>query len=453
MEPIEQEYLKLIGAKKNLYQYWKLLAVDNGTYAESEHIKTLAHYSQKFAEGDIKRLIIVMPPRHGKSTMMQYMLSWTLSKDPEKSVMLLSYNDDFASEQGAKCRAIFDHPQHKRIFPNQKFLKDRYGEFSIGKSDGSPNFMSGGAGTAITGRGADRIVIDDPIKDSVEAASSSRKLTLINWFREVVVTRLVPGGGICLCMTRWAYDDLAGFLMEEYPDEWTVVHMPAINEDGEALWPGRFPIEELEKIRKELGERSFSALYQGRPTPESGAMFNREWFDIMDRPPNDWVEKKRIRFWDLAASKKGDYCTGVMMRIFNNGHVFVEDVYNEQVTPFEAEQAIFRLAHEDKCPIGIEEEGGSASKILLDNYKRELMQYGVMTIKPKKGENKEIRAYPFATACENGMVHIKKATWNERFLKEFCEFPLGKHDDMVDSTSHAFNALANSRRRNRVCLV
>lgn len=456
---LAEEFKKLYKAKTDLYNYWKLLAVDEGMmkYSEAEHIKILADYAQRFTEGKIKRLMVIMPPRHGKSTMMShFMPAWYISNNPEKSLVLLSYGKDFASEQGAKCRVLFDHPEHKRIFSNQKFEVDRYGEFSIGKSDGSMNFASGGPGTPLTGRGADLIVIDDPIKDDMEAQSVAHKTALLEWYRKVVVTRLVPGGGICLCMTRWAYDDLAGTLLEQNPDEWEVLHMPAIDKDGNPLWPGRYGIDELMAIREEIGERAFSAMYQGEPASDEGAFFRRDWFNLIQRVPSDWKETSAIRFWDLAASKKanGDFLSGTLMSLYHNGNVVIKDIFHKQVTPFEAMESIKNLAEEDEVPIGIEQEGGAAAGMLLKTLQDDLRMYGVRTIKPKAGETKPRRANPLAIAAENGAVYMLPGKWNEPFIKELMEFPLGKNDDMVDSTSYAFLMLSGKpRRRNRAWLV
>ena len=449
----EEEFRKLYGAKTRLYDYWKLMTIGSGQrFVDGKHIQILADTAQQFIEGKIKRLMVIMPPRHSKSTMMSFFTpAFYISNNPEKSVMVLSYNDDFASEQGAKCRALFDEPTHKRIFPNQKFTIDRKGEFSIGKSDGSMNFMSGGAGTAITGRGADLIIIDDPIKDSIDASSESRKKQLLQWYKEVVVTRLSPNGGICLCMTRWSFDDLAGSLQEENPDDWTILHMPAIDDDGNPLWPERYSLEALNIIKNELGDRSWNALYQGRPAPAEGAYFHYDWFDMYDRVPSDYVEESRIRFWDLSAMKGGDYCTGFLLAKYTNGHYIVLDIYNANSDPKGAKGAIDMYVKIDKCRIGVEQEGGSASVILIEDMEKLYEQYGVLKIKPKKGESKAQRAGPYALACNQGRVHLLRGRWNEVYLKQLCEFPFAKHDDMVDAGAHAFNCLAGPNKRKNRC--
>jgi hypothetical protein len=449
----EKEFAKLYEASNHLYNYWKLMTIESGQgFVDGKHIKILTDTAQEFTEGKIKRLMVIMPPRHSKSTIMSFFTpAWFISKNPEKSVMVLSYNDDFASEQGSKCRALFNERTHKRVFPGQSFKVDRKGEFSIGKSDGSMNFMSGGAGTAITGRGADLIIIDDPIKDSMDASSESRKKQLLQWYKEVVVTRLSPNGGICLCMTRWSFDDLAGSLLEENGEEWTVLHMPAIDDKGNALWPERYPLDALKAIKVDLGERSWNALYQGRPAPAEGAYFNYAWFDIYDRVPADYIEDSRIRFWDLSAMKGGDYCTGFLLVKYTNGHYIVHDVYNENTNPDGAMGAVDVHVRTDKCRIGFEQEGGSASLILIDGLEKKYEKYGVIKVKPKKGESKIVRIGPYALACNQGRVHLLRGAWNEPYLKQICEFPLGKHDDMVDSGGHAFNCLAGPKKRKNRC--
>ncbi len=250
--------------------------------------------------------------------------------------------------------------------------------------------------------------------------------------------------------TRWHEDDLPGWLMAEAKgggDQWDVLNLPALavendplgRQPGEALWPERYPAERLVEIRKALGEYWFSALYQGRPTPRSGGMFQREWMGIVEVAP---VASNRVRFWDMASSPKGDYTVGVKMARTTAGVFHVEDVVRGRWTPHERDAVILQTAQLDgkATQIWIEQEPGSAGVSVIAVMVRMLAGYVI------RGEratgDKSTRAGPMAAQCEAGNVKLVAGAWNRDYIEELTLFPFGQHDDCVDASSGAFNKLA-----------
>ena len=439
---VEDEFLRLAGMRESFRSYVREVALSRPGYVDGEHIHLICDTVQAFLEGDARGLIVTMPPRHMKSTILSECLpAWLISKDPaHREVIVASYDQAQADKMSRACRAIFDEPAHRRAFPGQAFAVDSVREWMLaGKVNSRPSFISAGVGVGITGSGADLAIVDDPVKDAASAASAKARDTVSDWYRWVLESRLSPGGKRLVVMTRWHHDDLVGRLLRDDPDGWQLLHLPAISDAGEALWPERYSIDELELKRRALGSRAFEAQYQGRPTPLMGGMFRREWVRDGRPLPEDAV---RVRYWDKAATHAGgDWTVGTLMA--RRGEEYcIEDVVRIQGSPYEVESLILRTAERDgrQVRIRMEQEPGSSGADVIAHYSRLLRGWA---FRPDKVTGaKAIRAEALAAAMEAGAVTVCGGSWRRDWEDELTEFPLGAHDDQVDSASGAFNHLA-----------
>ena len=252
--------------------------IEESTFKDAQHHRAIALALEKVAKGKIKRLIVTLPPRHGKSEMIsRRFIPWLMGKDPYKSIIFATYNEDFAQDFGSDCRAIMETPQFKQVFPGFSFRQGGASKSRVQTENGGMAVFVGRGGS-ITGRGGDVLVVDDPIKDSVEAMSPTLRENLWNWFTQVFMTRLMTEKSkVVIVTTRWHEDDLVGRLTdpsnpkftEEECAKWKIINLPAFAGDndplkraeGEVLWPERFNIDFLEAQRN-LDPRGFSSLYQ-----------------------------------------------------------------------------------------------------------------------------------------------------------------------------------------------
>jgi predicted phage terminase large subunit-like protein len=400
------------------------------------------------------RLILTVPPRHGKSELTsKYFPAWFLGHYPHKRVILASYEASFAAEWGRKARDILEEHGANLFGVNVSRKSSAADRWGIEGHDGG--MMTAGVGGPITGKGADLLIIDDPVKNYEEAHSETYREKTMDWFTSTAYTRLEPGGSVILIQTRWHQDDLAGRLLRDFADDWTLIRFPALAEDadplgraqGEPLWPERYDREKLLEIKKILGSYQFSALFQQTPTPDEGDFFRRAWLPIHQEAPSKF--KKLIRAWDKAATDKGgDYSAGVLLGMDNDTNFWILDAIRGQWSSGERERVIVQTAHLDsqigKVDIWIEQEPGSSGKESAEATIKRLAGYPVYAEKVT-GE-KETRARPLASQAEAGNVRVKAGLWNREFIDELCVFPHGEYDDQVDGASLAFNKAALHRK-------
>lgn len=436
-------------------------------YHVPEHIHYTDELLQRLVTRELRRsgyagLIIEEPPRHGKSELCShYFPAWYLGAFPDERVVLCSYEADFAATWGRKARNtlerygpdLFNTVVNRRSSAADRWEIENY----------AGGMITAGVGGAITGRGADVLIIDDPVKNAQEANSKVIRDRTWEWYQSTARTRLEPNGVILLIMTRWHEDDLAGRLIAEaetdpLADKFLRVTLPAIAEandplnraPGEALWPERYNLEELHKIEASVGSYVWSALFQQRPAPKSGGMFDRERFHLVSHAPR--LVKKRVRFWDFAATdakrnSDADYTVGVRMSVDHEKRVYVEDVRRIRGTPRKVQELFRMTCRLDgfQTKVRIEKERGSAGTHVVDTYSRMMAGYDVKGIFPSG--DKEVRAGPYSAAVERGDVFLVEAPWNEEFLQEHESFPFGRHDDQVDAASHAFAFLLGKGSR------
>lgn len=411
-----------------------------------KYLLKIRQHLNKVTEGTTKRLMLFLPPRHGKSEMVTVRYpAWMIERDPTRRVIVGSYNQTLADKFSRKTRRI-------AIERGVALSKDRTAVADWETTQGG-GLRSIGVGGGITGHGANLIVIDDPVKSREESSSQVYRDKVYDWYTDDLYTRLEPGGSIILIMTRWHEDDLAGrILNSEDGENWEVINLPAIAEEndqlgrevGEPLCPDRYDLKELRKIRIVLG-RSWWALYQQRPQEQEGEMFKRSWFEMVTTTPE---EMQRVRYWDKAATQDdGDYTVGTLMGYDEKTELFyVEDIVRGQWATTKRDGIIRDTAKQDYKRYGgtvktwWEEEGGSSGKdASAATYK---LLTGFPCEHDKVTGSKEVRAEPFAAQCGAGNVKYLKGILFDNWINELATFPNGTYDDQVDSASGAFNKLA-----------
>ena len=444
-EELREVVCRMWDTRTRLYGYVRHTVIEHRDgWTDGAHICLMCDTIQAFLEGSEKEtLIITMPPRHMKSTVVSNALpAWWLSNHPQGEVIMASYALSLARNNARACRDLFENEWHKRAFPNQTFVVDQADGFQFaGKHNGRPNLIAAGTGGPITGSGADLFIIDDPVKDAMEAESVTYRDRVYEWYKMVVESRLSPGGKKVICMTRWHHEDLVGCILRDDADSCEVLHMPAIDDEGRALWPERYPVPALERKKAVLGSRQFEAQYQGRPTPLEGGLIKSAW---LTRGPVLGLDAIRCRYWDKAATHgDGDWTVGVLISMLD-GQYCIEDVVRIQGSPKEVQDTIRRTAEKDGYDVRIrmEQEGGSSGVEVIDTYARHiLLGYDFRGDKPTG--SKEVRAGPMIAALENGNLWLAEASWNRELIDEFVQFPLGAHDDQVDAVSGAFRELSS----------
>jgi predicted phage terminase large subunit-like protein len=406
------------------------------------------------------RLIVTMPPRHGKSMLCSEVLpAWFLGWNPDARVMLGSYEANFAASWGRKARRILE--EWGWLFGVSVSKDSSAAErWDIAGREGG--MQTAGIGGAFTGKGADLMIVDDPVKGYEQAHSETWRNKTWDWFLADAYTRLSPTGVVIVIQTRWHEDDLTGRLIEDAKnggEQYKIVNLPAIAEEndglgrlpGEALWPARYPLEKLATIRRTLGSYRWNSLYQQHPQPMEGGMFKREWFQIANGIPLG--SGKAVRYWDLAATQNdGDYsASGVVTEI--DGIFYIDKVVRGQWSSLERQKITDAVASMDRDLFGhdlvtwLPQDPAAAGKQVAELESRRLASQGFAVKYELVSGKKEVRAMPFAAACEAGIVRLVKGKWNHDFIEEFCAFPTGSHDDMVDAICSAFNKVAKPRQR------
>lgn len=379
--------------------------------------------------------MINMPPRHGKSELASRRFpAWFLGLNPEKSVIAASYNSDLATDFGRQVRNIVGSPEYGHLFEATLAEDSRAANrWSTAQGGG---YVAAGVGTAITGRGADILLIDDPLKDREEADSELQRQKIWDWYTSTAYTRLAPGGRIIVIQTRWHEDDLSGRLLVDEArggDKWERLELPAINDAGEALWPEFYPLNVLERYRNVLPSRDWSALYQQRPTPDEGDYFKREWFRFYETLPS------HLRIYgasDYAVTAKGgDYTVHIVAGIDPDDNLYVVDVWRSQAESHVWVEEYINLIHRWK-PLKWAQESGQILKSLgpfIDKRMRERRIYCAQE-QMSSVADKPTRSRSFQARAAMGKVYLPhSAPWVADFVSELLTFPAGKHDDQVDA--------------------
>jgi len=407
-------------------------------YKAAEHHRLIAEKLEAVARGEIDRLKITMPPRHGKSELATRRFpAWYMGLYPDKDVISASYNSDLANDFGRDVRNIMADKSYQAVFPSVGLASDSKAANRFATPQGG-GYVAAGVGTAVTGRGANILIIDDPLKDREEAESERRRDTVWNWYTSTAYTRLEDGGAVIVIQTRWHEDDLVGRLEEKEADggdEWVCLDLPALNDAGGALWPDKYPVDALERIKANIGSKDWSALYQQQPAPDEGAMFKREWFRYYKERP------KHLNIYaasDYAVTDSaGDWTVHLIVGIDTEDNIYLLDLWRAQTSSDVWIESQLDLAAKWK-PMIWAEEGGVIHKSINPALTKRMRERSVYfrreTINPI--HSKEARAQSISARYAMGKVyHPANAAWLADLEREMLSFPYAKHDDQVDPLS------------------
>jgi predicted phage terminase large subunit-like protein len=408
------------------------------------HIRTLISVLEAVERGDFDRVNINFPPRHGKSfCTSQLFPAWYLGRHPDHSIIASSYGQELASDFGRQVRNFVTDPLHERIFPHCRVSDDSSAIHRFGLLRGG-NYFAVGSGGSITGRGADLLLIDDPVKGTEEARSATAQRSLRSWYENTAYTRLAPGGRIVIISTRWHEGDLSGWLLKEHASEgWKTISMPAIAEAdegwrniGDPLWPQRYPLETLDRIREAIGTQAWLSLYQQRPTAEEGGIFRKNWWKRYAEPPE---VGRRVFSLDTAfkTGQGNDYSVVQVWGETKTGYYLLHVSRGRWEFP-ELKRQVVALADIWK-PHAVLIEDAASGQSLIQSLKSETR----LPIKPIKPlGDKQSRASAISPLVESGRVYIpESAPWLNDFIEELSSFPAAPHDDQADALTQALTYL------------
>lgn len=420
-------------------------------FIDGAHHNEMAHAFERVAKGKIKRLIINMPPRHTKSEFASYLLpAWFLGKFPKKKVIQTSHTAELAVGFGRKVRNLVDSDLYKSIFPGVGLQADSKAAGRWATNQGGDYFAIG-VGGAVTGKGADILIIDDPHSEQ-EATLAENNPEVYDktyeWYTSGPRQRLQPGGSIIIVMTRWSKRDLTAQVVKAANardgEQWEVIEFPAILPDGDPLWPQFWKLSELQALRTELPSGKWMAQYMQQPTSDVSAIIKREWWQIWEHPDPPMCEFI-IQSWDTAFLKtqRSDYCActtwGVFYQANTRGimaaNIILLNAFKQRMEFPELKQKAFEDFKQWNPDCLIVEAKASGSPLIF-----ELRQMGipVQEYAPHKGSGDKIaRLNACADLFASGRVWVPETHWAEELVEEVASFPSGEHDDLVDSMTQA----------------
>ena len=416
-------------------------------FRPGRHHKLVASKLEEVEAGRLKRLCVLMAPRHGKSKLGSELFpTWFLGKDPKRRVLSLSYGQDLADVFGRSVRNYMRSPTYAALFPDCQLASDSSSTRRFNTVAGG-SYASIGVGGPTTGKGADLLLMDDLVKDREQADSPKYRETLIDWYKSVARTRLQPGGAIVLIQTRWGATDFVAWLLQETRHEnWEVISLPAMalerdplgRQPGEALWPEAYPLPVLEETRATLGSRDWNALYQQCPLDDADVIFSQKWIQFYDRLP--FIMNPRIiHSWDLSFGGIGPasswVCGQAWMYDPDTRHSYLIAMTREQLGFSDSIAAIRNL--NKKYPANrILIEAKANGPAVIETLRSEIPY--LEAVMPKGG--KEDRAYACCPKFERGEIFLPNPAdnpWVQPLLTELEMFPASVTDDCVDSMTQA----------------
>lgn len=422
-------------------------------YRPGLHHRVVAAALMELEAGHIDRLMIEAPPRHGKTRQIGVDFpSYVLGRHPDWSVGYCTYNKDRAGDVGFFVRENFAHPFHRKCFPAAQI--DRRSNSSTKfdlrriKVKGQASRMAGGyravgVGGSLTGRGFDLLAFDDTVKDRQQADSVAFQNRLKNWFSAVAYTRLEGRAAMVSLMTRWGENDLHGHIQREHADDgWVVIRLPALGEPGDflgrgrgdPLWPERWPLDKLERIRGGLLPRDWMALYQQAPTAIEGLYFSKAWFQWYDIAPAK-LNLYLTGDYAVTEEERADFTEMYVWGIDARGHLWLLDGWfgQKEAHVWTAEEAKLTRAHRPRLKFKesgvIRRATESLAKVM---HKEERLPY-CKTIWLPAVADKAANVTSFQARCAMGMVHFPRTALGRRLAEQLCAFPTGQHDDGVDA--------------------
>ena len=411
-------------------------------FIEGPHHKIIAQKFNDIADGKIKRLIINMPPRHTKSEFASFLLpSWMVGRKPDLKIIQTTHTTELAIRFGRKAKTLIDSPEYQKMFKTTL----REDSKAAGKWETAlgGEYYAAGVGSAITGRGADLLIIDDPHSEQ-DALNATALERAYEWYTSGPRQRLQPGGAIILVMTRWNMKDLTGMLLKSQKeiksDKWEIIEFPAIMPSGEPVWPEYWKKEELDGVKASLSVGKWNAQWMQNPTSEEGSIIKREWWKVWNK---DYIPKLYhvIQSYDTAFLKKetADYSAITTWGVFYPdpdaaAHLILLDAVKERLEfPDLRKKAMEQYKYWNPETVIIE---AKASGLPL-TYELRKMGIPVINYTPSKGNDKHARVNAVAPIFESGMIWAPDEKFAEEVVEECAAFPYGDNDDLVDSTTQA----------------
>jgi len=418
------------------------------SFISGAHHKRMAAAFERVANGECKRLIINMPPRHTKSEFASYLLpAWFLGRFPNKKVIQTSHTAELAVGFGRKVRNLVDSEVYKEIFPDLSLSADSKAAGRWNTSKGGDYFAIG-VGGAVTGKGADVLIIDDPHSEQEAAMAATNPEVydkVYEWYTSGPRQRLQPGGSIVIVMTRWAQRDLTGQVLkadaQRGGEGWEVIEFPAILPSGNPLWPQFWSIEELSALKQELPNSKWQAQYQQNPVGNESAIVKRDWWKWWeeDEPPEcEFI----LQSWDTAFEKtqRADYSAGTTWGVFmnpkdgNRPNVILLNTYKKRVEFPDLKKDVMEEYNAYEPDTIIIEKKASGAPLI---YELRAMGIPVQEFTPSKGQDKIARLNAVSDIIASGKVWVPQTRWAEELVDEIAAFPSGEHDDLVDATTLA----------------
>jgi predicted phage terminase large subunit-like protein len=439
--------------KKHKNEYLKFLCETSPSSFsfDYKHIQYISDILMKVYTGEIKRLIVNLPPRHSKSETitMRFSAFWMENK-PDQNVLIAGYNQNIGRRFSRKTRSIM---------LERTGLSEKHSSIDEWSIPNNSTYYVGSANNAKTGIGFNLIILDDLIKSREEANSSIIRQKLQDFYSEDLYSRLEPSGTIIIVQTRWHEDDVVNYAISKEPDAWTIVNLPSLCEDenndllgrklDEPLWEERFNKKTLYDIRSVLGDYAFNALYQGRPSSKFGDFFNPNEISVKNIP-----EKivRKVRSYDIANSEgKGDFTASILLGVDEKDHYWILDVWRAQLGTKERDEKILDTAIKDGNDVAIIlPNDPAAGKSMVFYWTKLLAGFNVSFERPTK--SKEERATALSVQVNNGNFSMLKDKWNYDLISEMRAFPSSRNDDQVDALSTGFNSLVLYKRKRFVAV-
>ena len=412
-------------------------------FIQGDHHAKIANKFNKLATGEIKRLIINMPPRHTKSEFSSFLLpAWMIGRKPKLKIIQSTHTTELAVRFGRKAKTLMDSEEYKSVFPT-RLREDSQAAGKWETSQGG-EYYAAGVGSAITGRGADLLIIDDPHSEQ-DALNIDSMERAYEWYTSGPRQRLQPGGAIVLVMTRWNTKDLTGMLLkaqkEVKSDQWDIVEFPAIMPSGKPVWPEYWKLDELEGVKASLSVQKWNAQWMQNPTSEEGAIIKREWWKNWDKDYIPTLEHV-IQSYDTAFMKKetADYSAITTWGVFRSSEdsgpqLILLDALKERLEfPELRRKAYEQYQYWDPDTVLVE---AKASGLPL-TYELRKMGIPVINFTPSKGNDKHTRVNAVAPLFESGSIWAPTdQAFAQEVIEECAAFPYGDHDDLVDSMTQA----------------
>jgi predicted phage terminase large subunit-like protein len=419
-------------------------------FIAGNHHKIIAKKFEAIASKKIKRLIVNMPPRHTKSEFASFLFpAWMMGREPRLKIIQTSHTAELAQRFGRKVRNLIDTQDYQNIFPGMELSADSKAA-GRWETNAGGEYFSAGVGGAITGRGADLLIIDDPHSEQ-DALSATALENAWEWYSSGPRQRLQPGGSIVIVMTRWNTKDITGELIKSQgqpkADQWEVIEFPAIMPSDKPVWPEYWEKEELESVKASISIAKWNAQWQQNPTAEEGAIIKREWWQTWEKSQMPGLMHV-IQSYDTAFSKKetADYSAittwGIFMPDERTPNIILLDMKKGR-WDFPEMKEIAYDSYKYWEPESVVIEAKATGMPLT----QELRMRGIPVINftPSKGNDKLSRVNAVAPLFQSGVVWAPDEVWAEEVIEECAAFPYGEHDDLVDSMTQALMRFRQGR--------